>query len=163
MNQDFYDVLVVGGGVSGTALFYALAKYTDIGSVVLVEKYASLGSVNSHPKNNSQSLHVGDVETNYSLDKVKQVKPAAMMVPRFVKGLEPETQARILQSVSKMILAVGEKEVTQLKERYINIKKIFPGLEALEAGDIGMIEPVIMENAILKNQFLHSIVKKGTL
>ncbi|MBP7992834.1 MAG: FAD-dependent oxidoreductase [Candidatus Magasanikbacteria bacterium] len=145
MNQDIHDVIVIGGGVSGTALFYALSKYTNIQSIALVEKYASLGSVNSHPKNNSQSLHVGDIEINYSLTKVKQVKPAAMMIPRFVKSLTSESQAKVLQSVSKMILAVGEKEVDQLKERYISIKKLFPSLVALEAEDIRMIEPVIME------------------
>lgn len=145
MNQEqFYDVIIVGGGASGTALFFALAKYTNIGSLALVEKYASLGSVNSHPKNNSQSLHVGDIETNYSLEKARQVKPAAMMVANFIDSLPKATRAQVAQSVSKMILAVGPQEVAQLKERYINIKKLFPGLRALEADDIALVEPNIM-------------------
>lgn len=145
MNSDIYDVIVVGGGASGTALFYALANYTNVKAIALVEKYASLGSVNSHPKNNSQSLHVGDIETNYTLAKVKQVKPAAMMVPRFVSGLAPEIQAKILQPVAKMILAVGNQEVEQLRERLVMIKKLFPGLQALEAAEIAAIEPAIMQ------------------
>lgn len=145
MNQDIYDVIVVGGGASGTALFYALATYTNVKAIALVEKYASLGSVNSHPKNNSQSLHVGDIETNYSLDKIKQVKPAAMMVPRFVNRLSPKIQKKILQPVSKMILAVGDQEVADLRTRFKQIKKIFPSLQALEANDIATIEPLVMK------------------
>lgn len=146
MNQEqMYDVLIVGGGASGAALFYALTNYTTITSVALVEKYASLGSVNTHPKNNSQSLHVGDIETNYSLEKVKQVKPAAMMVAKFIAGLPREVQQAIARPVSKMILAVGEAEVVQLKERYLSIKKLFPALRALEADEIAAVEPVLMD------------------
>jgi malate dehydrogenase (quinone) len=33
-----YDVLIVGGGASGTALFYSLAKYSSIATLALVEK-----------------------------------------------------------------------------------------------------------------------------
>lgn len=33
-----YDVVIVGGGVSGTALFYVLSKYTDILKIALFEK-----------------------------------------------------------------------------------------------------------------------------
>lgn len=161
MKQDIYDVIVVGGGASGTALFYALAKYTTVGSIALVEKYASLGSVNSHPKNNSQSLHVGDIETNYTLAKVKQVKPAAMMVPRFVSKLSPGIQAKIVQPVSKMILAVGNKEVEQLRERFTSIKKIFPGLKALEAEHIAGIEPAIMHGRDPKQAVFALYNKEG--
>ena len=35
-----YDVIIIGGGVSGTALLYTLNKFTDIKSVALIEKYA---------------------------------------------------------------------------------------------------------------------------
>ena len=30
MNDNIYEVLIVGGGVSGTALLYELSHYTDI-------------------------------------------------------------------------------------------------------------------------------------
>ncbi len=34
-----YDVIIIGGGVSGTALLYMLEKYTDIKSIALFEKF----------------------------------------------------------------------------------------------------------------------------
>ena len=71
-----YDVLIVGGGVVGTALLYTLSKYTDIKRIGLIEKYSDFGLVNSASYNNSQTLHFGDIETNYSIDKAKSVKRA---------------------------------------------------------------------------------------
>ena len=76
MNESIpgYDVLIVGGGVVGTALLYTLSKYTDIRNIGLIEKYSDFGLVNSASYNNSQTLHFGDIETNYSIDKARSVK-----------------------------------------------------------------------------------------
>jgi len=67
--NDIYDVLIVGGGVSGAALFYVLSKYTNIPRIALLEKYNEVAQVNSKASNNSQTLHTGDIETNYSFKK----------------------------------------------------------------------------------------------
>jgi malate dehydrogenase (quinone) len=63
------DVLIIGGGVCGTALLFELARYTDLGHLTLVERYDQLAQVNSRATNNSQTIHCGDIETNYSLEK----------------------------------------------------------------------------------------------
>src|SRR6185503_224060 len=64
-----YEVAIVGGGIIGTALLYALARYTNISHIVLLEKHAAFATVNSSSDNNSQTLHFGDIETNYTADK----------------------------------------------------------------------------------------------
>ena len=140
-----YDVIIIGGGASGTALLYTLAKYTDIKRIALIEKYATFGSVNSNAKNNSQTLHVGDIETNYTIDKVKSVKPASMMIPKYAERLSPEESSKFLFSVPKMILAVGEDEVVDLEKRFIELKSIFPELERLTVPDIAKLEPKVIE------------------
>ena len=63
------DVLIVGGGVCGTALLFSLARYSDLNSITLVERYRQVAQVNSKATNNSQTIHCGDIETNYSLEK----------------------------------------------------------------------------------------------
>jgi malate dehydrogenase (quinone) len=75
-----YDVLIVGGGVVGTALLYTLSKYTDIKKIGIIEKYSDFGLVNTNSTKNSQTLHFGDIETNYTLEKARSVKQMADMV-----------------------------------------------------------------------------------
>jgi len=38
-HTNHYQVLIIGGGISGTTLFYELAKYTDIKTIAHLEKY----------------------------------------------------------------------------------------------------------------------------
>lgn len=141
-----YDVVIVGGGVSGTALFYALVRYTNIPKIALIEKYDKVAQVNSKGNNNSQTLHVGDIETNYSLGKAETVKHASMMLPIYVKRLHPKKQEKILFKVQKMVLAVGEKEVDKLEERYKQFKNLYPDMQKLDRVGIEKVEPAIIKN-----------------
>ena len=145
MNEEkTYDVVVVGGGASGTALLYTLAKYTDIKRIALLEKAGTFGSLNSHATNNSQTLHVGDIETNYTVDKVRDVYPSAMMIKRYADGLTEEARSSLIRPVHKMVLGVGKSEVQTLDERYAALKDIFPSLERLDGREIAKIEPEVM-------------------
>lgn len=139
-----YDVAIVGGGASGTALLYVLSRYTNVQNIVLIEKYAELGTVNSNAKNNSQTLHVGDIETNYTIDKVRQVAPAAMMVKRYADTLSVGEREPLIRSVQKMVLGVGREEATALEERFQKFKEIFPSLKKLNGQEIATVEPEVM-------------------
>ncbi len=138
-----HDVIIIGGGISGTALLYLLAKYTDINDILLVEKYAEIANVNSHGRNNSQTLHCGDIETNYTLDKALQVKASANMVVRYAQDLKNKSD--ILYKYSKMVIGVGKKEVQQLRERFKQFSPHYSGMELLEKEDIGKVEPAVIE------------------
>jgi malate dehydrogenase (quinone) len=37
-----FEVIIIGAGVSGTALTYELARYTDIGSIALLKNMKTL-------------------------------------------------------------------------------------------------------------------------
>jgi malate dehydrogenase (quinone) len=63
------DVLIIGGGVCGTALLFVLARYTSLRHLTLVERYGQLAQVNSRASSNSQTIHCGDIETTYTLEK----------------------------------------------------------------------------------------------
>jgi len=156
-----YDVVIVGGGVSGTALFYTLARYTDIPRIALVEKYDKVAQVNSKGKNNSQTLHVGDIETNYSLEKAKTVKSAAMMVPFYVRRLPKEEQDKVLFSVQKMVLGVGSDEVAELETRYEEFKGLYPDLQKLDRDGIEKFEPAIIRGRKEKEPLLALFTPNG--
>lgn len=140
MSQVF-DLLIVGGGVTGSALLYLTAKYTDIGHVGLLEKYAAPARVNSLHSNNSQTLHCGDIETNYSLDKALKVQRAARMVENYATA-QPDIDHLIFK-YPKMVLGVGAGECQQLRERFDTLSPHYPNLQLLEARDIARIEPAV--------------------
>lgn len=138
-----HDVIIIGGGVSGTALLYLLAQYTDISNIALFEKYSSIAMVNSHGLNNSQTLHCGDIETNYTLDKALQVQSSANMVLRYVQNLKNKEEIQF--KYSKMVIGVGGKEVAQLRDRFEQFSPHYPKLQLLEREDINKIEPAVID------------------
>ncbi|MFM7648942.1 MAG: FAD-dependent oxidoreductase [Cyanobium sp.] len=137
------DVLIVGGGVCGTALLFELARYTNLERLTLVERYGRLAQVNSRATSNSQTIHCGDIETNYSLEKALQVKRTAEMIGRYAALIEPETAARCVFHTPKMVLAVGEKECAFLRERFERFSPHFPAMEWLDAAAIAAWEPAV--------------------
>jgi malate dehydrogenase (quinone) len=139
-----YDVIIIGAGASGTALLYTLARYTNITNIALIEKYAKPGQVNSKASNNSQTLHVGDIETNYSLEKVRQVQPASMMVAHYANTLPDQTRSKIISTTPKMVLGVGDTDVKTLEQRFTDLKPLFPDMQKLDRSGIAQVEPNII-------------------
>jgi len=134
-------VLIVGGGVCGTALLFTLARYTDLGRIALVERYDQLAQVNSKATSNSQTIHCGDIETNYTLEKARSVQRTAAMIGRYGDLLEPAERDRCVFRTPKMVLAVGEEEVALLRKRFAEFSPHFPAMELLEAEQIAAWEP----------------------
>jgi malate dehydrogenase (quinone) len=137
------DVLIVGGGVCGTALLFELARYTDLASLTLVERYGQLAQVNSKATNNSQTIHCGDIETNYTLEKALKVKRTAEMIGRYAELLEPQERDRCVFRTPKMVLGVGEKECAFLRRRFEEFSPHFPAMELLDARAIAEWEPQV--------------------
>lgn len=142
MDKEQYDVLIIGGGISGTALLYELAQFTDLSKIGLVEKYDRLADVNSHGRNNSQTLHCGDIETNYTIEKAIQVKQTASMVLNYAQ--KQSNRDRLIYKFSKMVLGVGKHECDVLRERHKVFKTHYPNMQVLERQDIADIEPTVV-------------------
>jgi len=140
--KNHYDVLIVGGGISGTALLYELAKYTNIKSLCLLEKYEALATLNSKGTSNSQTIHIGDIETNYTLEKAKITKRTAKMVEKFC--LQYALENKIMFKHQKMALGVGEKEVHFIEHRYHEFKTLFPYLELWDVEKLKTLEPKVV-------------------
>jgi len=137
-----HDVIIIGGGISGCALVYLLSRYTSLKNIALFEKYPTIASVNSHARNNSQTLHCGDIETNYTLEKACQVKQTANMVVKYAQL--HNTQQGMLYKYPKMVIAVGD-ECQSLSQRYEQFKSHFPNMQLLQRDAIKQIEPAVIE------------------
>ena len=157
-----YDVLIVGGGVVGTALLYTLSKYTDIKYIGLIEKYSDLGMVNSAATKNSQTLHFGDIETNYSFEKAKSVKLYADMVMKYLENeKKSDYEQKLFSKYSKMVLAVGKSQVDDLGKRFLTFSQLFPKLRVIAREEIGKIEPRIVEGRDPDQEILALVTEDG--
>jgi len=136
-----YDLLIIGAGISGAALLYLTARYTDIQRIGVIEKYAAPARVNSLSSNNSQTLHCGDIETNYSLEKALKVQRAARMLANYC--LSQPDRDHLIYAYPKMVLGVGPQECQQLRERFEVFGPHYPKLRLLDKKDIAQIEPAV--------------------
>ncbi|MFB6120337.1 MAG: FAD-dependent oxidoreductase [Halobacteriaceae archaeon] len=140
-----YDLVIVGGGISGASLLYTTAKFTDVENIALIEKEDEIGAINTHRTNNSQTLHFGDIETNYTYEKAASVKTGAEMLAGYLENVDPDREMHSKRS--KMVLGVGEEETEKLRTRYEDqgFGDLFPKLRAIDRDEIGDIEPKVVE------------------
>jgi malate dehydrogenase (quinone) len=144
MSDSKYDLLIIGAGVSGSALLYLATKYTDLKHIGVIEKYAAPARVNSLSSNNSQTLHCGDIETNYTLDKALKVQRAARMLRNYAVA-QPDAH-HIIFKYPKMVLGVGKTECELLTKRFEVFSAHYPKLRLLDKKAIARIEPNVAMN-----------------
>ena len=142
MNSNTYEIAIVGGGVCGTALLYTLSNYTNIKRIALIEKESEVALVNSFTNSNSQTLHFGDIETNYTFAKAEKVNQGASLVKHYL--LTQDEQQAIYTKYHKMVLGVGKEQVDKLKARYEEFKPLFPDLRLLSREEIAEKEPKVL-------------------
>jgi malate dehydrogenase (quinone) len=157
-----YKLTIVGGGVSGTALLYTLCKYSNLKDIAIIEKYSDFGLVNSSHLMNSQTLHFGDIETNYTLAKATSVKRFADMVKNYVEQEKiTNPSEELFSKYSKMVIAVGDKQVKELENRYDTFQELFPKLKKIKREEIGIAEPRIIEGRNPNESILALITEDG--
>jgi len=161
MSDKIYDVVIVGGGISGAALFYELAKYTNVEKVCMLEKYEALATLNTKGTSNSQTIHVGDIETNYTLEKAKITKRTAKMIEKFC--LQYGLENKIMFSHQKMALGVGKEEVEFITKRFNDFQELFPYLELYDKEKLKELEPklVYMEDGSERPEEIIAMGAKG--
>ena len=140
-----YDVIVVGGGISGVALFYELAKYTDINNIALLEKYEKLSKLNSAGTSNSQTIHCGDIETNYTVEKARKVKETADMIVKYC--VKHGHAGEFMFAHQKMAIGVGDTEVAYIKQRFEDFKELYPYIQFFDKKKLAEIEPKLIFDA----------------
>lgn len=147
-SSEIYDTVIVGGGVTGTGLLFLLSKFSNLKKLALIERRDNFALVASDGKNNSQTIHCGDIETNYSFEKAKYIKRHADLLRNYVTKLPKEKREDITSVTQKMVLAVGEKECQFLEDRYPVFRELFKPMKLFNKENIHEVEPrVVLKDA----------------
>lgn len=157
-NETVRDVIIVGGGVTGTALAKILSEYTNVESIALIEKAGTVGTINSHPLNNAQTSHDGSTETNYNLDHALEVRWASELLRHYALSKDDSTLFKI---TNRMALGVGDDEVQKLMKRYVDFKGHYPDLRLVGVRELTRIEPKIMEGRDPKQRIVAMVSDQG--
>ena len=159
VEDSIYEVAIIGGGISGTALLYSLSNYTNINRIALIEKHPEVALGNSHKTSNSQTLHFGDIETNYTLEKAQKVNRAACLVKNYLLKNDPQQES--YSKYPKMVLAIGKEQTEELRARYKEFKSLFPKLKLIEKEEIELVEPSVVKNRAPEEEILALFTEEG--
>ena len=157
-----HDLVIIGAGVSGAAQYYVAAKYAGFGSVLLLEKESDAGLINSAATMNSQTLHEGDIETNYNFEKAKAVKHKSAFTRDYLERTKADRHGELYLRGPKMVLGVGEKEVSFLEDRYAAFGDLYPTLQKLDRDEIAARDPKIVEGRA-KGEFIVGLYNENGL
>ncbi len=145
--RDLYDVAIIGMGDVGTATGFLLAEFTNLDSLLFLEKESGAGQVASDRKTNSQTRHPFGGELNYTPDVMKAIKRYSDMIPTYVNSTYGQGYDILRRTRSGMVLAVGKKEKDYLRKKYHDtVKPVFPYAELVEDPEqIAKLEPYVVK------------------
>lgn len=139
--SESYDVAIIGGGITGTALAAVLSRHSRAKSLILIERQKDVALVNSHTVNNAQTQHAGDIETNYGLEKALRVKWGADLQVSYLEKHAPHA----MMPLQKMAIGVGPEECAALERRHAEFLPHYPHLRLLDRDAIAEVEPNVVE------------------
>ncbi len=145
--RDVYDVAIIGMGVVGTATGFLLAEFTNLQSLLFLEKENSAGRIASDRKTNSQTRHPFGGELNYTAAVMKAIKRYSDMIPSYVDSKYGQGYDILRRTKGGMVLGVGKNEKDYLRKKfYDTVKPVFSNAELMEdKEEIAKLEPYVVK------------------
>src|SRR2546425_12625114 len=144
--RDFCDVKIIGRGDVETATGFLLVEFTNLRSLLFLEKESGAGQVASDRKTNSQTRHPFGGELNYTPDVMRAIKQYSDMIPSYVNSKYGQGYDILRRTRSGMVLAVGKQEKDYPRKKYRNtVKPVFSNAELVKDQDqIAKLEPYVV-------------------
>jgi len=144
--REVYDVAIIGMGTVGTATGFLLAEFTNVQSLLFLEKENRAGQIASDRKTNSQTRHPFGGELNYTPDVMRSIKRYSDMIPSYATSKYGHGYDILRRTRSGMVLAVGKREKDYLETKFHDtVKPVFPDAELVEnKEEITILEPYVV-------------------
>ena len=141
MKDNHYEVLIVGAGISGAALAYELARYTNAKSIAILEKYEKV-THSIHMEKPTHRPYTSVILRRTTLfpkpPSPKNRQDGRKVLPAAQTGerghlLPPENGP-----------GCGGREVEFMLERYEEFKDLFPNLRVWDKEHLKTVEPKLV-------------------
>src|SRR3989475_7979728 len=144
--REVYDVAIIGRVTEGTATGFLLAEFTNVQSLLFLEKENRAGQIASDRKTNSQTRHPFGGELNYTPDVMRSIKRYSDMIPSYATSKYGHGYDILRRTRSGMVLAVGKREKDYLETKFHDtVKPVFPDAELVEnKEEITILEPYVV-------------------
>jgi len=144
--RDVHDVAIIGMGAVGTATGFLLAEFTNLQSLLFLEKENSAGQIASDRRTNSQTRHPFGGELNYTPEVMKTIKRYSDMILSYANSEYGRGYDILRRTKSGMVLAVGKNEKDYLGKKFHDtVKPVFPYAELMEdKEEIAKLEPYLV-------------------
>ncbi|OII70963.1 oxidase or dehydrogenase [Cryptosporidium ubiquitum] len=141
VKKNVVDVLIMGGGVTGSALVYLLAKHTNIKSIVfLSDKKEAEKNLIYHL---DKTIHSGETDTNADLQHSFRLLKLSNMLRNLVKEFPGGVGNELMEKRNKILLGLGEEENNRIEERFQEFRHFFPKIKLIDGKEISKLEPNI--------------------
>src|SRR5437867_12881974 len=125
--RDVYALAIIRMGAVRTATGFLHAEFTNVQSLLFLEKENSAGQIASDRRTNSQTRHPFGGELNYTPEVMKAIKRYSDMIPSYTKSKYGRGYDILRRTKSGMVLAVGENEKDYLRKKFHDtVKPVFP-------------------------------------
>ncbi|CUV07584.1 unnamed protein product [Cryptosporidium hominis] len=141
VRKNAVDVLVIGGGVMGSALVYLLSKHTNIKNIALL-------SENKEAENNliyhlNGTINSGETDSNMDLQHSLRLLKYSNMLRKVVQGLPGGVGKECIEKRTKILLGLGEEENSRIEARFNEFRHFFPKISLIDGKDISKLEPKV--------------------
>lgn len=133
------DVLVMGGGVVGSALVYLLTKHTNIKKLVFLSEKEEVESGSIYHLDST--IHSGETDSEMDLHNSLRLHRQSNMLRSLVKGLPRGLGRDCMEKRSRMLLGLGEEESVGVESRFEEFRHFFPKIRLVGGGEINRLEP----------------------
>ncbi|KAJ1611858.1 putative oxidase or dehydrogenase [Cryptosporidium canis] len=139
IRESAQDVLILGGGVVGSALLYLLTKHTGVKRVAFLSNRREVEQRLIHHLDST--IRSGEADSDLDLRRSLWLFRRSNMLRGLVRGLPGGFGRDCMERGAKILLGLGQEENGLIEARFDEFRHFFPKIRLISGREVGRLEP----------------------